>query len=259
MRSKIFKKGLTAFDETGIVPIHTVKHKLHNMRTKALLGLAALAAGAVTCVAQNNVYSLNIVGYVNQPVQANKFYLLENPLTKANSGGNNVTNIISLDNSFDGTLLYTFENGGLVVAATYVADFGWFSDDPAKAVLTPGKGFYLFPTAGGTVTFVGEVTLSSTNTLTGGSKFSLVGSPYPAAMSLTALGLTGRDGDIVYRYSTTANKLSPVTYVADYGWYDDSAPNGGPVVGPNLNVGEGIFYFNPSSAFDWKQSFTVGP
>jgi len=203
------------------------------------------------------VYSLNIVGYVNKPVEALKFYLLENPLTQANSGGNNVTNVIKLDDTWDGTLVYGFENGSLYVASTYVAGLGWFSDDPAKAVLTPGKGFYLYPTKAGTVTFVGEVTLSSTNTLAGGNKYNLVGSPYPASLSLTALGLTGVDGDIVYRYSTAANKLNPITFVGGLGWYDDSVANGGPVAGPALDVGEGIFYFNPNTDFTWKQAFTV--
>jgi len=230
------------------------------MRTKALVGLAVLAAGAVTCVAQNNVYSLNIVGYVNVPVEAQKFYLLENPLTKANSGGNNITNLVpTLNNTFDGSIIYTFESGKLSVAATYVADYGWYSDIPAQADLPPGKGFYLYPTAAGTVTFVGEVVLGSTNVLTGGNNFNLVGSPYPAAMSLKALGLTGQDGDIVYRYSTAKNSLSPVTFVADYGWYDDAAVNGGPVEGPALNVAEGIFYYNTKADFQWKQSFSVGP
>jgi hypothetical protein len=233
------------------------------MRTKALLGLAVLAASVVTSVAQQNVYSLNIVGYVNKPVEAQKFYLLHNPLNKANSGGNNVTNLIALDDTWDGTLLYTFENGSLFVAATYVAGLGWFSDDVAKAVLPPGKGFYLYPTKAGTVTFVGEVLGTSaagngaTNTIAGGLKFNLVGSPFPAAQSLTAMGLTGQDGDIVYRYSTALNKLNPITFVGGLGWYDDSIPDGGPVVGPTLDVGEGIFYYNPNTDFVWRQFFTV--
>jgi hypothetical protein len=226
------------------------------MRTKALLGLAVLAVSAATCVAQN-VYSLNIVGYVNQPVEANKFYLLENPLTQVNSGGNNVTNLIKLDDTWDGSLVYGFENGALYVAATYVAGFGWYSDDVTKAVLDPGKGFYLYPAKAGTVTFVGEVVQTNTMTIAGGNKFNLVGSPFPAALSLNALGLTGVDGDIVYRYSTAANKLNPITFVGGYGWYDDAVANGGPVEGPALNVGEGIFYFNPNTDFTWKQSFTV--
>src|SRR5438876_5727643 len=56
------------------------------MRTKALLCAAGiLAAGAATSMAQN-VYSLNVVGYVTKTVpQAGKYVLLANPLTTANN------------------------------------------------------------------------------------------------------------------------------------------------------------------------------
>src|SRR5260370_42625696 len=50
------------------------------MRTKALLCAAALAAGAVTSMAQSNVYSLNVVGYVNKSFQNGFFTLVCNPL-----------------------------------------------------------------------------------------------------------------------------------------------------------------------------------
>jgi hypothetical protein len=192
-----------------------------------------------------------------------KFYLLENPLNKANSGGNNITNLITLDDTWDGTLLYGFDSGALYVAGTWVAGLGWAEDDVNKAVMPPGKGFYLYPTKAGTVTFVGEVAGTSaagngvTNTLTGGSKFNLVGSAFPAAQSLTAMGLTGADGDIVYRYNTAQGKLTTVTFVAGLGWYDDTVANGGPVEGPSIDVGEGFFYFNPNTDFVWKQFFTV--
>ncbi len=49
------------------------------MRIKALLCAAALAAGAVSSMAQSNVYSLNIVGYVNVPLVTG-FNLIANPL-----------------------------------------------------------------------------------------------------------------------------------------------------------------------------------
>lgn len=212
-----------------------------------------------------NVYSLNIVGYVNMPVEANKFYLVENPLTKANSGGNNITNLIpTLPAPFDGTLLYTFASGNLKVAATYVDGLGWAGDDPLDPaknlpVLAPGQGFYLAPTAAGTITWVGEVVLASTNVLAGGTPaapaYSMVGSAYPAAMSLKDLKLSdvAKDGDIVFRYSTADNKLNPFTFVEGYGW------DPGVADGPTLNVGEGFYYYNAGAAVEWKQSFTVGP
>ena len=234
------------------------------MRTKALLGLAVLTASAVTCVAQ--VYSLNIVGYVNKQVNPNKFYLLGNPLDKSNSGGNNVTNVIpTLPATFDGSIVFTFANGTLSPAATYVTVLGgWSVDVPAAADLPPGRGFYLFTgadvPANSTVTFVGEVVGTSntgrTNTLTGPQKFSLISSPFPAAMNLKTMGLTGQDGDLVYRYNTTSGALGqPTTFVQVLGGWSDDA--GSPPEGPTIDVGEGFFYFNNNADFVWKQYFTV--
>src|SRR5579883_708773 len=59
----IFQKALTRPCCFAIVVAHTVKHKLQNMRTKALLSVAAIAASAISAMAQTSVYSLNIVGY----------------------------------------------------------------------------------------------------------------------------------------------------------------------------------------------------
>src|SRR5256885_10449229 len=54
------------------------------MRTKVLLGLAVLAAGAATSMAQSNVYSLNIVGYCNVPTPAG-YTFQSNPMDNGNN------------------------------------------------------------------------------------------------------------------------------------------------------------------------------
>src|SRR6267378_4268086 len=61
-----------------------------NMRTKTLLCAAALAAGVVSSMAQSNVYSLNVVGYVNKPFKNGLYTLVSNPL----NGTNNTLNTI---------------------------------------------------------------------------------------------------------------------------------------------------------------------
>ena len=65
------------------------------MRTKTTLVAAAiLAAGIASSMAQANVYSLNVVGYVNVTVQGGGAYnLIANPLN--NTTGNTLTNIFS--------------------------------------------------------------------------------------------------------------------------------------------------------------------
>jgi hypothetical protein len=238
------------------------------MRTKALLLSAALvAAGVATSMAQSNVYSLNIVGYVNINVQSNKFYLLENPLD--DGAGNIITNVLPLNGSFDNgnvqTALYKFIGGAIQPVETYFNGFGWY---PGTNTIPPGTGFYIFPITNATLTFVGSVELSNSIPLQPG--FSLVGSPYPAATNLTALGLTGgasatnpnANPDAVYRYTPGAGLNDISTYFNGYGWYETVNNNpvggtGGSTNGPTLNVGEGFFYYNANAPFTWNQSFTV--
>src|ERR1700691_3524535 len=95
------------------------------MRTKTLLLTAALvAAGVASSMAQSNVYSLNIVGYVNIPVTKGNLYLLENPFDTGT--GNNITNVVvqpymggtndvpnpAVDAGWDSSVLWEFTQGG---------------------------------------------------------------------------------------------------------------------------------------------------
>jgi len=219
-------------------------------------------------MAQSNVYSLNIVGYVNVNVTSNQFYLLENPLD--DGAGDIITNVLPLNGSFDNgnvqTALYKFNNGSIQPVETYFNGFGWF---PGTNTIKPGTGFYIFPITNATLTFVGSVTLSNTASLASG--FSLVGSPYPAAASLLALGLTGgasatnssANPDAVYRYTPGVGLNDISTYFNGYGWYETINNNpvggtGGSTNGPTLNVGEGFFYFDANAGpVTWSQSFTV--
>src|SRR5678810_1239027 len=56
------------------------------MRTKLLAAAAILAAGIASSMAQSNVYSLNVVGYVNRTfVGGGLFSLTANPLNTTNN------------------------------------------------------------------------------------------------------------------------------------------------------------------------------
>jgi hypothetical protein len=234
------------------------------MRTKTLLLTAALvAAGVASSMAQtSNVYSLNIVGYVNVPVEAGRFYILNNPLDDGK--GNIITNVLNLSAvsaAEDGSSLWTFDPvAGFNAEGWFDAITNWF---PGTTALTPGKGFFLQPSASTTLTFVGSVTLASTNTLPVG--FSLVGSAYPASTDVTTLGFTGQDGDSIYRFFSTEGSVGSFGQGAGYfaaipGWFDSDAAGGtgGPTNGPTLNVGEGFFYFNAQASQELvTQNFTV--
>jgi len=223
------------------------------MRTKVLLGLAALAVGLSTSVAQN-VYSLNVVGYVNKTVAANHWYLWSNPLKATNNTSATVlAGLSGAATGWDNALLYGW-NGGFSDVDTFVGALGqWL---PGTTDLTPGKGFFFFAPQAGTVTFVGEV--GTTNSFALPTGWSIVGSTFPATNSLVAIGLLGQDNgsgknDLVYRYGATGYGEVD-TFVAGAGWLGTGPDGNGPV----LDVGEAVFYDNAqTAAVNWVKSFTI--
>jgi len=210
------------------------------MRTKTTLAAAAiLAAGLLSSMAQANVYSLNIVGYVNVPVTSGKLALLANPLIS--SGGNyNITNVLTLQNGSDGSTLFQWNKAtSSWNTVGWIDGFGW----DTAANLNLGQGFFLQPTLSQTVTFVGDVqTGTSTNAIAGG--LSLLGSKVPVAGP--APGSTvGNDGDTIFTWNSTAGAWVPNGFIGGFGW--DSASINGPVV----NVADGFFYQNTGASLNW--------
>src|SRR5689334_10593256 len=113
------------------------------MRTKALLSVAAIAASAITAMAQANVYSLNIVGYATVTIPPG-YSLLANPLSVGTNGANEIMPIL------DGETILTW-NGTSFVQVGYDSGApvpGWVgADGTTPAVppsLPPGKGFFFF-------------------------------------------------------------------------------------------------------------------
>ena len=235
-----------------------------------LLTAALVAAGVASSMAQgsSNVYSLNIVGYVNIPVQANKFYLIENPLN--NAPDNTVSNVFQAsgfdssgvkDVGWDQSQILQWDGTSYATALVYFQGFGWFGGDTGVGqtnLIAPGQGFFFISTSNATLTFVGSVQLGSTNSLKPG--FNLIGSPYPASLDVTTLGLTGVDQDQILRWNSGPGSFATASqYFGGFGWVDPNAGDGaGPTNGPTLNVGEGLFYLNNNAtAFSFKQNFTV--
>lgn len=195
------------------------------MRTKALLGLAALAACTLTATAQN-VYSLNIVGYVNTPLSTG-FNLIANPL---DNGTNDLNSLFA--NAGFGDAVYQF-SGGSFTSSTF---FGSWSPD---LTTKPGQG--IFYQAGGpfTNTFVGNVmTGNLTNPVPAG--FSIVSSQVPQADTLENLGFNPNFGDAVYFYRSGAYVSS--TYFGSWS--------------PDLIAGVGeAFWAQLGSAYNWTRTF----
>jgi hypothetical protein len=219
------------------------------MRTKALfLTAAALAAGIATSVAQSNVYSLNIVGYVNKVVPANQYTALATPLLTTDQtvagvfggiGGSlpeGAQILIWNGTSFDTGTRDDFETGGWAPAGFEATPVG------------PGTGYFVFNGLEITVTYVGEV-VTGTVTTTVDSGYSFIGSQIPVA----------GQADTVLEYPANAqtegnqilqwNGSSWDTYTIDLFETPPWTPSA-----PSIDVAEGFLSYTPTG-FDWVQTF----
>lgn len=233
------------------------------MRTKVLLCAALVAAGAISAVAQQNVYSLNIVGYVNVPVP-NAYSIMANPLSTGANAANEIMTPI------DGSFYLTWVNGAYKYTGYDTGYGGWVDNNNVATtapILAPGTGFFFYnPGAATTLTFVGQVVPSPgvTNSLSLANGYNLVGSPMPIggtpsatptmgvpvapnALNMPVIDgmfmLTWANGGYVYR-----------GYDSGYGgWVDNNNVTAAP---PTLSVGQGFFYYNPGTAAPWLQALS---
>jgi hypothetical protein len=211
-----------------------------------LLAAAALAAGLVSSQAQSNVYSVNIVGYINVTYTNAQLSFFADQL-KPSNGDYNITNTVRLtDPGSDTTTLYKW-NPGTSSWDPYgwIDGFGWFPD----VNIPLGEGFFLQPVANGTLTFVGEVATGSlTNSFPTGN--SVRANMVPVAARIPGFAV-GNDTDTVYTWDRIGNQWVATGFIDGYGWFDGSAETNGPLV----EVGNAIFYQNTGAALNWIQAF----
>jgi hypothetical protein len=148
------------------------------MRTKTLLlSAAALAAGLTSTIAQSNVYSANVVGYVNVTNAANQYVMLANPL---DNGTNDLTSLLA--SAPNGATALVFQGGALQQSSKTK---GVWSQN---LIVPPGTGFFLKSPANGTNTFVGNVAGPSNSIPAQANITLLVGSPIPFSGTLSDQG-----------------------------------------------------------------------
>ncbi len=219
------------------------------MRTKALLVGAAIGAiSLASSMAQ--VYSVNIVGYVNVPIPCG-WSIIGNPLNV--SGGNTIANV--MPNPPVGINVFRYINAtGAYQVSSYDAEFQEWSYP--GLVVDPGIG--LFVQNGGTNfnwTFVGEVA-TGTQTIRIGRGYNLLASVIPKTGKIqTDLDFAPCDdtGDNIYKYvNTGCNSGGYQTFNYD-GEFEEWS------VEPTINVGEGFWLLRegPGEIF-WIQTFNVG-
>lgn len=224
------------------------------MRTKTLLLTAALtAAGALSSMAQ--VYSVNIVGYINLTVPKG-YSMIANQL---NATPDNKLSTI-LPNVPENTTIYKFNGHGYDQSNFSSDNPGW---NAPNMTLNPGEGAFIAidpsqiaPATTATLTLVGEVKLVSDTPAANG--YSIISSVIPQSDSLDNLGFPTRENDTVFFFNPTKN--------AGRGGYDTfnfSADNPGwSPSPPTPAVGQSFFFAgdpNQGGPRTWHRSFNVGP
>jgi hypothetical protein len=211
------------------------------MRTKALLTVAAaLTAGVIGAQAQ--VYSVNIVGYVNQTLTGGGFTAVANPL---DAGDNTLDSL--LGDIPTGSQVQLWNGAGFDVYAKTPFGAGWSPADGATVELPPGIGAFVnLAGADMTKTWVGDVlTGDLSNDVPSG--FSFKGNQAPVAGNANDLGLSAvlATGDQIQKWNGNGYDVFAKTPFG-IGW--------SPSV-PEIAVAEGFFIVNNGDAKSWDQSF----
>jgi hypothetical protein len=210
------------------------------MRTKLLLSAAVLGvAGMIAASAQ--VYSVNVVGYVNLDLTAG-FNLVANPLN--NTTGNDLNTIMPLGDAAIGTTVFRYV-GGVFEESTYLGSAaGWLPN----VSLAPGEGVFVNIAQPATVTFVGEVLQGADSNMEVGAGLTLLGSKVPQAASLESTGFPAEVGDTVFFFRADAPGAAKS--------YKDSTFVGTFIPEAVPAVGEG-FWVSKANAGSWTRNFQV--
>lgn len=201
-------------------------------------------------MAQSNVYSLNVVGYVNKAFSGGNYVLVGNPL----NGTNNDLNTI-IPGPPDQTLVNRWNPATQDLDSVQPTYFQATHTWTPNVVIKPGEGFFVIASQNFTNTFVGEVAQGSiTNpvTILGGGNYVAVASPVPIGGSLSNIlsGYQATDQDLVNTWNVGTQDLDPVqyTYFTSTGkWQPDA----------NIPVGDGFFLIRSGSPNTWVRNFTV--
>jgi len=239
------KKVLTEPAPSEKLSTHTEQQRT-NMRTKTLLLTAALiAAGALPSLAQSNVYSVNVVGYVNVPI-TNGYNFIANPLDFDGTGTNNTITTAFGNSLPSGSQVFKFSGGVFGQSDFYITGPGWLSGGTIS--LNPGEGIVLQSAGNGSVTFAGTV-LQGTRTTAIPLGFAIISSKVPVGGPITSvLNLQPSNGDQLLPWDPVAQGYtSSFLYVTGPGWLPSE---------PSLAVGQASFIQTVASN-NWTTNFVV--
>jgi hypothetical protein len=210
----------------------------HKMKKTLLIAAAALVAATVSTEAQ--VYSANIVGYVNVTLPAGALVLTSNPLDNGTNTANDLLG--SLPNK---SSIQVWNGSGFTL---YPKTSAGFSPNPSLPV---GTGFFVKAATAYTNTFVGNVVPApgghqSTNTFPAGALV-LVGSTLPVAGTFNDVGT-----NTLNLIATLPNKSSvQIWNGSGFTLYPKTSAGFSP--NPTLSVAQG-FFVKSATATNWVQT-----
>jgi len=216
------------------------------MKKTLLIAAAALVAGIVSTQAQ--VYSANVVGYVNVVIPGNGAYsLISNPLDDGN--GNQSSNLFSAFGN--GTSITTYTAGNFDAPIPFQSG-AWVGSKP----LPPGIGFFIKNGKAGsptiTNTFVGTVVAPAGGSVTNvlGLGYTLAGSITPYAGDLT----TDPNLNLASPFSVNGNSIT--TWQPGASGYDAPVPYqaGAWTSGKIVTVAQGYFLYSKHFGTNWVQT-----
>jgi hypothetical protein len=229
------------------------------MRTKALLGLAVLAAGLTTALA-DGVYSANVVGYVNVTLTANKLHFLSLPL-QPTDGNYDLNNTVQVGDVQEDAKIYAWDTTKWNnTVPQWIGGYGW---DPTLTI-SNGVGFFLKAkaTADSVLTFVGEVPQSTIAPIAYNipAGLSTLGNKIPVSGNFPGADI-GHVDDKMYEWDFVNQKWANNVYVylEDYGWSDNTGSSNDVPAGPWRDPGQALFYQNFKTDISFTRDFTVGP
>jgi len=239
----------------------------------SLIAAATLAVGVISSQAQ--VYSQNIVGYINLTITNGSQYNMNTlQLSVGSSNGMNEV-FTSFSTNQNNNVVYiwdktaqSFKGGGYLWYWDQTLNGGvgggaWYDQAGNGNVVTTyptlsvGDAFYIQGNdtlhASDTLTITGSIANNSTNVVkfVGGGLYSLNGSPLPYAGGLYNLGFNPPDNTVVYIWDAAHQTFkgggyffySGVNNGSSGGWYDQ-AGNGNVVTGTGITFTNGGYTFS---------------
>ena len=241
--------------------------------------------GSASVMAQNNVYSINAVGYINVTLPPG-YSVITCPLVCGVSAGGGpltgqmVTNDLNVlfpqgSSMYNNATVLTWNNGGVGFQTSDNAALGSWAGGGNDIGLPPGSAVFFNNATGSsmTATFVGTVPQGSlTNTLQAG--YNLVGSMVPTSGDMTlntimnggnvnGFGPNGPSaGDSLLFWNNAGNGYGGPNGSPSFNlgsWAGGAGPDGTGSLGTPYFTGvtTGFFYDNANTQFNWVETFTI--